>query len=162
MPLMTRRSLSALLTFCLVLTLSQAAGRGVAARQAREQGGDAGDPRRCLDKTDSDIDWNTSGDPPVVRLMFEYENICERPVRCKVTVQSGTLPTGAARGDYSRWEVVDMLTFKFSVAPHETRRLLTTLAWSRPAGTTPHLRSPSAELSRNPELMECSFADAPP
>jgi len=142
--------------------LTQAAKWDVSASQERVQDGEAEDPRRCLEESDSDVDWNTSGDPPVVRLMFEYENSCERPLRCKVIVQSGTVPTGAARRDYSGWKVVDTLSFKFSVAPRETRRLLTTLYWSRPEGTTPRLRSPSAELSRNLELMECVFTDANP
>jgi len=137
-------------------------GADISAGQDKDKPEGTEDPVQCLQESDSDIDWNTNGDPPVVRVMLEFENICKRPVSCKVTVQSGYRPTGAAKGDYSGWGVRDMLSFKFSLAPEETRRFLTTLFWDKPKGTTPQLRIPSVDPARHRELMECTFVEAEP
>lgn len=175
------RRLLALIVFCLFLPSPSATGQramglseglpknvqvadegNVSVGKDMQTSRESEDPRRCLEESDDDVDWDTNVDLPVVRIMLEYENICKRPLRCKVTVQSGYRPSGASRDDYSDWKVRDILSFKFSIAPEEKRRLLTTLFWEdqRPKDTTIHLRMPSMLLSRNLHLMECSFTDS--
>jgi hypothetical protein len=120
------------------------------------------DPRQCLDETDSDVDWNESGDPPIVRIMLEYKNTCKRPVSCKVIVESGRRPSSASKNDYSEWEMRDTLNFKFTISGMETRKFLGTLWWFKTTATTPGVRRPNLILKRNLEFMECSFADTKP
>jgi hypothetical protein len=124
---------------------------------AKDKSSDAG---RCLDETDWDIDWNENGKPPVVRIMFQYENTCTRPVSCKVTVESGHRPSHAKKNDYTEWQLDDTIIFKFTLAVGETRKLLATLRWSSPPATTPGLRWPHLIGERDLEFMQCSFADA--
>src|ERR1051326_1107230 len=102
--------------------------------------------KRCVKDVDSDVDWNRNGDPPVVRIMFEYENTCERAVKCKVVVESGHRPSTAAKEDYSEWKLADILTFNFTLPNKDKKRLLSTLAWDKRADTTPGLRWPSPTL----------------
>jgi len=126
-------------------------------KAAQDQVGDNADAKRCIKDVDSDLDWNIKGDPPVVRVMFEFENTCERPVKCKLVVESGHRPSAAGKGDYSEWKLTDLLTFNFTLPGKDKKRLLGTLSWDRPAGTTPGLQWPRPSLSRNPQMLDCSY-----
>lgn len=120
---------------------------------------DATNAKECLEETDGDIDWNKNGNPPVVRLMFEYENTCSKAISCQVRVDSGHSPKGSKNGDYSKWELIDSLTFKFTLSAGESRKLLGTLSWFKRADTMPVLRWPKIILKRDLDKMDCSFVE---
>jgi len=120
---------------------------------------DVTNAKECLEETDRDIDWNTSGPPPVVRLMFEYQNTCSKAISCQVRIDSGHSPRDAKSGDYSKWEFIDSLIFKFTLSPGETRKFLGTLSWFRAANTEPVLRWPKTLLKRDLDKIDCSFVE---
>jgi len=94
-----------------------------------------------------------------VRLMFEYENTCSKAISCQVRVDSGHRPRNSKSGDYSKWEFIDSLTFKFTLSPGETRKFLGTLSWFSTADTMPALRWPKTLLKRDLDKMDCSFVE---
>ncbi|HEX7773348.1 MAG TPA: hypothetical protein VF435_13055 [Pyrinomonadaceae bacterium] len=127
-------------------------------KPAQDQSSDNAEAKRCVKDVDTEVDWNKNGDPPVVRTMFEYENTCERSVKCKVVVESGHRPSTAAKEDYSEWKLTDILTFNFTLPHKDKKRLLGTLGWDRRANTTPGLRWPSPTLGRHTHMLDCSYA----
>lgn len=141
-------------------TSNSASAPEPAKKAAQDQAGNNVDAKRCVKDVDSNIDWNTKGDPPVVRVMFEFENTCERPVKCKLLVESGHRPSAAGKGDYSEWKLTDLLTFNFTLPGKDKKRLLGTLSWDRLTGTTPELRLAHHSLNGTPEMLDCSSIPA--
>jgi len=147
--------------FFLLCAVSTASRSNAVSSSTHKDGAsqDVTNAKECLEETDRDIDWNTNSKPPVVRLMFEYENTCSKAISCQVRVDSGHSPKGSKSGDYSKWEFIDSLTFKFTLSPGETRKFLGTLSWFRTADTMPALRWPKTLLKRDLDKMDCSFVE---
>ena len=130
--------------------------------QSETATGDAKGPLECLEETDVAVDWNKNGDPPVVKIMFEYQNKCKRPVQCRQIIESGHRPSEAGKNDYSKWDIRDALTFKFSLEGGETKKFLGTLWWHRTSTTVPGLRWVHVTDEANKAFLECTFPDMKP
>jgi hypothetical protein len=109
-------------------------------------------------RVEDPILWVKDGDPPVVKVLRRYQNICDRPVRCDLQFLTGTKPK--KEGDPEKWRPYKSRTLRFELVPGKTRRLSTTVEWEADAQRFSVLRFP-APPREDMELLACEFSGAP-
>jgi hypothetical protein len=88
------------------------------------------------------INWNKSGEPPVVDFRIPYRNTGDRPIHVTMQVRSVSVPR-ASPNDRGKWIVADLKSYNFDLAPGATYDVAGRLAWYATDDVYPKLVFPN-------------------
>jgi hypothetical protein len=116
-------------------------------------------PIQCLNLTQSDIQWGISLHSGTLYYTLTYENLCDRPVRCSVTIQSGSQVNGFALAGVDAWVLSQSRTQSFVLMPGADYTLRGGLRWRRTETTTPQVLYPRPNRGEHLNLIRCDYLD---
>lgn len=111
----------------------------------------------CVNLTSADVQWGSSLQSGMLYFTLSYENTCDRPVRCQVTVQSGNQADGFALAGTAQWILRQSRSQIFVLMPGGSYTVRGGLKWSRAERFTPKVLYPDPFRGENPNLIRCEY-----
>jgi hypothetical protein len=115
------------------------------------------DPLYCLKLLNSDVQWGPYVTGGTLYYALTYENICDQPVRCAVTIQSGNRADGIALAGTAKWFLSQSRTQTFVLMPGASYTVRGGLRWRRLEKTTPQILFPGPDRNQNLNLIRCDY-----
>jgi hypothetical protein len=92
------------------------------------------------------LNWNKTGDPPIVDFRVPYRNTGSAPIRVTMQIRSVSVPR-LSPADRGKWVTVDLKSYTFDLAPGATYDLTGRLGWYATDDMYPRLIWPNKEDS---------------